>query len=195
VNLQSASHNSGAWSNDETIDFTWIAPVSDHDVTEVGLGFNASRYYKVRAYAASLDDDTDSSNGTNGWSTLSAAVSQGATMAEVPQAPTVTGGYSESLGFYADVVGFEPVGGVANYTNLEIQETTGGNGGSDMAASTNTSFQDTGLIGGTNYSYRVRALNQFNQPTAWTSPGTGTTPPDASGVAMSHIAISIARTV
>jgi len=33
VNLQSASHNSGAWSNDETIDFTWIAPSSAAPIT------------------------------------------------------------------------------------------------------------------------------------------------------------------
>lgn len=151
--------------------FTQIATVTGTSYSNTGLVAATSYSYRVRA--------NDAAGNLSNYSAVATAVTSG-TDTTAPSAPTSltatpTSDTQVALSWGASTDNIDVTGYV-----LERCQGASCTSFAQIATPTATTFNDTGLIGSTNYSYRVRAKDAANNLSAYSNIASATTltPPD-----------------
>ena len=147
--------------------FTQIATPMGTTFSDTGLSASTSYSYRVRA--------ADAVPNLSGYSSTASATTQTAPDTQAPTAPTgVTATATSSTQINLSWAASTDNVGVTGY-RVERCQGAGCSTFTQIATPTSTSFSDTGLIGSTSYSYRVRAADAVPNLSAYSSTASATT--------------------
>jgi len=129
-----------------------------------GLLGSTSYNYRVRA--------TDAANNMSSYSNIAAATTAAPTFT-APASLTATAAGSTQINL-SWTAATETGGTISNYL-IERCQGSGCSNFAQVATSATTAFNDTGLLAGTTYSYRVRATDAANNTSLYSNTATATT--------------------
>ena len=149
------------------VNFAQIAAPTTTTFNDTGLTASTSYSYRVRA--------TDAAGNLSGYSNTSSATTPPGSDTTPPTAPTnlmATGASATAINL-AWTASTDNVG----VTGYKVERCSGAGCANfaQIAAPTTTSFNDTGLIASTSYSYRVRATDAAGNLSAYSSVAAATT--------------------